>query len=299
MRTQERLTEAYAGARVESLDPGCRYVIVSDCHRGDGSHSDDFNRNENAFLCALSYYHENGFVYVEAGDGDELWEQPKFKYMQDAHHDVFQLIKRFHDEERLIILWGNHNIYLSRPEYVSAHYDTYYDHHTQVTHDFLPGLAPSEALVLRHSTTGQEILVLHGHQGDFSNDQFWFPTMLSVRYFWRFMRAFGFRNPASPVKNAQKRHKIEKNYTKWIEKHRMMLICGHTHRYKYPRQAELPYFNTGSCIYPAGMTAIEIIDCEVRLVQWNVTVDGDATLRVMRRVLRGPDPLTVFDIRKG
>ena len=25
----------------------------------------------------------------------------------------------------------------------------------------------------------------------------------------------------------------------------------------------------------AGMTAIEIIDCEIRLVQWNVTVDDD------------------------
>ena len=111
------------------------------------------------------------------------------------------------------------------------------------------------------------------------------------------MHAFGVKNPASPVKNANKRHKIEKNYNKWIAKHHMMLICGHTHRFKYPRRDELPYFNTGSCIYPTSVIAIEIADGAVQMARWRITVEKDGDLQVERQIIRGPDPLTKSDIR--
>ena len=297
MRTDQRLTEAYAGARVLDLDHASRYVIISDCHRGDGSHSDEFTKNQNIYLHALTRYYDEGFTYVEAGDGDELWEQPKSQHIQNAHHIVFQAIKRFHDVGRLVMLYGNHNIYLKNRAYVTNNYATYYDEHAQQTEDLLPGLDPCEAAVLRHRATGQDILVVHGHQGDFPNDQFWLPTMLSVRYFWRFMHAFGFKNPASPVKNAHKQHKIERNYTKWIAQNRTMLVCGHTHRYKYPRDGELPYFNAGSCIYNTSMTAIEIADGEVCLVRWGVLPNGDGELQVTRQVVHGPGRVGTFDIR--
>lgn len=45
MRTFERLTKAYENARVEYFDENSKYVFFSDCHRGDGSLSDEFTKN--------------------------------------------------------------------------------------------------------------------------------------------------------------------------------------------------------------------------------------------------------------
>jgi len=297
VRTDQRLTEAYEHARVEEFDSHSRYVFLSDCHRGDGSLSDDFTRNQNVYVCALEHYYRNNFTYVEVGDGDELWEHRRFAVIKDAHYEVFETIKRFHDAGRLILLWGNHNNYLRDPSYVAENYATYYHDHLRVTVDFLKGLQPSEALVLKERDTGQEVFVVHGHQGDFPNDQAWVFTMLSLKHFWRHLHALGIRNPASPVKNAPKRHKIEKNYTRWIAKHRRALICGHTHRLKYPRPGELPYFNCGSCIYPTSVSAIELADGIIQLVRWRVDVGETGVLQVERQVIRGSDPVATFDIR--
>jgi UDP-2,3-diacylglucosamine pyrophosphatase LpxH len=297
MKTEKRLTIAYKNARVEYIDEHSKYVFFSDCHRGNGSHQDEFIKNRNIYLFALDQYYKDGFTLVEAGDGDELWEHPKFKVIKNAHYHVFQSMKRFYDEDRLIMLYGNHNNYLKDPRYVEKNYFTYYDDYRKKDFDFLKGLKACEALLLKNRQTGQEILTIHGHQGDFANDQFWIFTMLSVKYFWRHLHAFGVKNPASPVKNVHKRHKIEKNFSKWILKHETMLICGHTHRYKYPREGEPPYFNTGCCIYPTTVTGIEIISGMIQLVRWKTSYNEDGLLRIQKEVLRGPDRLGKFDIR--
>ena len=111
------------------------------------------------------------------------------------------------------------------------------------------------------------------------------------------MHAFGVKNPASPVKNTYKRHKIENNFSKWIRINKKMLICGHTHRYKFPRNGDLPYFNTGSCIYPTTISAIEIVDGEVQLVRWKMRPNRVGVLAIKKEVLRGPKSLSGFDIR--
>lgn len=297
MFTKQRLTGAYEGARVEPFDETTKYVFISDHHRGDGSLSDEFTRNRNIFQYALEYYYRNDFTYVEAGDGDELWEYQDVKYIKNAHPAIFSTIKQFFDEDRFIMMWGNHNIYLKDPSYVERHYYTNYDEYHETFYSFLEGLKPIEALVLKHTRTGQEILTVHGHQGDAPNDQFWVLTMLSLKYFWRFLHAFGIRNPSSPVKNISRRHKIEKNYSKWIAENKMMLICGHTHRFKYPRKNALPYFNTGCCVYPTIITAIELVGEEIQLVRWHVKSDEEGSLNVVRSVMRGPDNVKEFDLR--
>jgi UDP-2,3-diacylglucosamine pyrophosphatase LpxH len=299
VQTDKRLTDAYKNAQVAYIDEKSKYVIMSDCHRGDGSVSDEFTRNQNIFMYALDHYYKNDFVYVEAGDGDELWEHHQFKHIKNAHFDIFKIIKKFHSHNRLVMLYGNHNIYLKKTAYVQKNYFYYYHEHHREAYDFLKGLEPCEALVLKHKDTAQEILIVHGHQGDFTNDQFWVPSMLSLKYFWRFLHAFGIRNPASPVKNVFKRHRIERNYNKWIQEHKTALICGHTHRFKYPRKNELPYFNSGCCIYPAGITAIEIEDGNIQMVVWRIKVNGEGVLQVKRYLLRGPAPIENFDIRQS
>lgn len=298
MFTKQRLTGAYKGATVKEFNEETKYVFISDHHRGDGSLSDEFTRNRNIFQYALDYYYQNDFVYVEAGDGDELWEYQDFKHIKNAHPGVFSTIKKFYDDDRLIMMWGNHNIYLKNPKYVAKHYYTNYDEYHDTFFDFLPNLKPIEALVLKNERTGQEILTVHGHQGDAPNDQFWRLTMLSLKYFWRFLHAFGIRNPSSPVKNISRRHKIEKNYSKWIAENKMMLICGHTHRFKFPKKNGVPYFNIGCCVYPTIITAVELIGEEIQLVRWHVQSEKDGNLRIVRQVMRGPVNVSEFDLRE-
>ena len=295
MNTITRLTEAYKKARIEYIDEKSKYIIFSDCHRGTGSLADEFLKNENTYNFALNYYFDNGFTYVEAGDGEELWEYPDFGDIKSAHYDVFKNIKRFYDDDRFILLYGNHNIYLKKQDYARKNFYTYFDHYHETEHEFLKGIKPLEALVLKVKRTNQEILVVHGHQGDLFNDQFWHFSMLSLKYFWRFFRAFGIKNPSSPVKNAYKRHKIEKNYNKWIQTHKKMLICGHTHRAKYPKNNELPYFNTGCCVYPSRITGMELFEGKIQLVQWRTVPDHMGVIRIKRDIVQGPGHIEQFD----
>lgn len=296
--TDKRLTNAYKEAKRMYFDDHSRFVFMSDAHRGDGSVSDEFLRSRNLFVHALNEYYENDYTFFEVGDGEELLEYSEFEHTKNAHADVYTNIKKFYDDDRYVRIYGNHDIYLKDKKYVEENFHINYDEYNEVFFDFLKGLEPLEAVVLKHRRTSQEIFVIHGHQGDAPNDQFWFFTMLSLKYFWRFFHRFGIRNPASPVKNVSKRHKIERNYSKWIEKNRRMLICGHTHRFKYPKNKEIPYFNSGCCIYPTSITALELTEGMIRLVRWKEKVNEDGVLYIERETRRGPEPVEAFDTRK-
>ncbi len=299
MFTDKRLLKAYRNAKLQLFDNNSKYIFFSDSHRGDDSISDEFARNQNIFRHALNYYFDNGYVYVEAGDGDELWEYTKFRHIRLAHSDVFIVMKKFFEDNRFIMLYGNHNIYLKNKDYVSKNFYSYYDDYSQDIHDLLKGMTPLESLVLKNKATGQEILVVHGHQGDLMNDQLWFVSMFLLRYFWRYIHVIGFHSPSSPARNHFKRHKIERNYKKWIQKHKIMLICGHTHRQKFPKIKELPYFNTGCCIHSKGITGIEILEGKILMVDWRVRADENGVLQVERYVMRGPVPIEEFDMNSN
>lgn len=295
MFSERRLTEAYQSARIEYFDENSRYIFFSDCHRGDNSLSDEFARNQNIYLYALAHYYYNGYTYIEVGDGDELWEYAQFKHIRTAHSDIFHTLQKFHDEDRLIMIYGNHNMALRNKEYVRKNLNFYYDEYNEEEKQLFYGIEPCEAVVLKHKTTGQEILTVHGHQGDMMNDQMWVVSMLLLRYFWRLMHVIGFQNPSSPAKNVHKRHKIEKMYNKWIDNAHKMLICGHTHRPKFPKADDLPYFNTGCCIHSRGITGIEIFSGKIMLVEWRIRADKDGILQINRKIIRGPESIEKYD----
>ncbi len=299
MTTEQRLNKAYKRAKLEYFDNQSKFIIFSDVHRGDDSVSDEFSRNQNIFLHALNYYYKEGYVYIEAGDGDELWEYKNFRVIRLAHTDVFTVIKKFFDEKRLIMLYGNHNIYLKSKAFVRNNYYQYYDEYNQTRVELFKGLVPREAVVLKHKGSGQTILVLHGHQGDLINDQLWVLGMLLLRYFWRYLHIVGFDNPTSPARNLYKRHKIEKMYDKWIQKNKTMLICGHTHRPKFPKSDELPYFNSGCCIRTRGLTGLEIVDGKILMVDWRIAADDKGGLCIRRTVVRGPEEIEKYDCKNN
>lgn len=297
MFTDKRLLTAYKNAKIEYLNKNSKYIFFSDVHRGDDSVSDEFARNQTILLHALNYYYDHGYTYVEVGDGDELWEYSQFRHIRLAHGDIFSIIQKFYRANRFIMLYGNHNIYLKDPKYVKKNFYYFYDEYTQDIHPLLKGLVPYEALVLKSNHPKQKILVVHGHQGDLFNDQLWYASMIWLRYFWRFLHVFGLQNPSSPAKNHFKRHKIERSYKKWIQKHKILLICGHTHRPKFPKDGELPYFNTGCCIRSKGINGIEIQNGNISMVDWGIHSNEEGILGVKRHIMREPKPLHWFNFR--
>jgi UDP-2,3-diacylglucosamine pyrophosphatase LpxH len=294
---EKRLTEAYNNAKIEYFDNNSKYIFFSDCHRGVNTPSDEFAKNQNIFLFALETYFNNGYTYVELGDGDELWENSNFKHIRLAHDEVYSLLKKFFDSKRLIMLYGNHNACLKYSDFVEKNYNKFYDDYNEEYIELFPGLKIHEAVVFKHKNTEQEILAVHGHQGDRMNDKLWRLNMFTVRYFWRFLHSVGFINPASPVKSSEKIHKIERIYSGWIKKNKIMIICGHTHRPHFPKANELPYFNDGSCVRASGIQGIEIADGKIMLIEWAIRTNSDGDLHIKRKILRGPEPIETFDLR--
>lgn len=291
MKTGKRLALAYDNASIIEFDEKSKFIIFGDVHRGDNSMSDEFAHNQNIYYFALKQYFNEGYTYIEVGDGDELWEHSKFSHIRSAHSDVFSMLSDFYMKDRLIMLYGNHNMILKKPQFVERYLYKYYDEYYNEEGLLFPQMKVQESIVLKYIKTGQEFLTLHGHQGDLMNDQLWKISMLSLRYFWRFMHIIGFQNPSSPAKNRVKRHKIEVNFTKWIEKEKINIICGHTHRPKFPNIGDAGYFNTGCCIHPRGITGIEIEDGKIMLVDWRVRPNEDGELRIRKNIIRGPEPI--------
>ncbi len=295
MLTRSRLNGVYKNAEIVPFDDESKFVFFSDVHRGDNSLSDDFGRNRHIYYYALDYYYESGFTYVEVGDGDELWENPIYEHITNAHPAIFDQLKNFHNANRLYMMYGNHNMALRDDDYVKRNLTETFNDETEQMEPLFPGLKAYEGIRFVNSSTDQEIFVVHGHQGDLMNDQLWRVSFLIVRYFWRFMHILGVNYAASPAKNKYVRHKIEKAYNKWNVEHPMIsLICGHTHRARFPGKGDQPYFNTGCCMHPRGITCIELKEGEIMLVNWHMHTRKDGLLYVKRTVLKGPVPVVQF-----
>jgi len=110
MGTQARLNRAFLNAPMLPLSNRSRYVLMSDCHRGVGNSSDNFLKNQHLYFAALEHYYRQGFTYIELGDGDELWENRSIKNIMDIHSDVFCFLSQFARENRLYLLYGNHDM---------------------------------------------------------------------------------------------------------------------------------------------------------------------------------------------
>ncbi|MGM0378260.1 MAG: serine/threonine protein phosphatase [Bacillota bacterium] len=294
MFTSQKLDKVYKKAKKMKFDNDSKLVFMSDAHRGDNSLSDDFAHNQNIYYYALNYYYNNDYTYIEAGDGDELWEHRKFKHLIHAHKDVYCLLKKMYENDQFIMLYGNHNMFFKHEYFVKKNLYKYYDEYDETVKDLFKGIKVHEALLLQHEKTKKEILVTHGHQGDLMNDEIWGFMMFLSRYIWRFLNIIGFKNPASPSKNRHKRHKIEKNYSDWIKNNEKMMIIGHTHRPKFPKKGDPSYFNCGCGVHPRSIFAIEINKGKIALVDWKVRPNKKGTLNITKKYLKGPELLDEY-----
>ncbi len=264
MSVSYRLDRAFAQAPILPLTVRSKYVLVSDCHRGVGTSSDNFLKNQHLYFAALEHYYRNGFTYIELGDGEELWENRHLRNITEIHSDVYDMFSCFETRDRLYLIYGNHDIVKKKNP------------------------ACHEAVILRSDAAPEKSLYLtHGHQASLLNSTFWPLARFLVRYFWSPLENLGFLDPTSAAKNYDVKEKCEEILRHWAEENHHILITGHTHRPVMPDEPAY-YYNTGSCVHPRCITCIEIERGRLTLVKWTMQARSDSILYVEREVIGGP-----------
>ena len=289
-----KLDKVYRNSRVIPFDSNSKLVLMSDCHRGQGNAGDNFLANQTVCFGALEYYYQNGFTYLELGDGDELWENRQLKTIIEVHSDIFWLLSKFYRHGRLHMLYGNHDIVKRRAGYMEYHGSSYYCESSHCEQPLLSGISVTEGLILRNINDNEELFLIHGHQGDLLNDTLWPLARFLVRYVWRRLELTGFLDPTGAGRPRKAKERIEKQLAAYAMEHKNILIAGHTHRPVFSTPAQGYYFNTGSCVHPRCITCIEIENNNIVLVKWSVRAREDRTLSVERRVLEGPASLSEY-----
>lgn len=295
MSDLQQLTDIFYTSEQIPFDDSSGFILMSDCHRGDGSSADDFNKNKSIYFEALTYYFKRNFTYIELGDGEELWENRKISEIVRVHSDIFWLISRFIKENRFYSLYGNHDIIKKNGKFLE---NSDYEYLSDAEKDYLQlfkNVKCHEGLVLRHMGTGDDIFLLHGHQVDFLNNQLWKLSRFLVKNVWKPLEMIGVNDPTSPAKNNQKKDRVERDLIEWIQKEHHMLIAGHTHRPMFPEPGQPPYFNDGSCVHPGCITGIEISQGNITLVKWCIKAGEE--LKTSRFVLAGPRKLSAYFIK--
>lgn len=258
MSCESRIEKALSNGVILPLNRRSRYVIYGDCHRGMGTQTDNFLRNQHLFMASLEYYFSRNFYYLELGDGEELWENRSLERIKECHSNVYEKFEQFKMRERFCKIYGNHDMILKKE---------------------LP-----ESITLKNQENGRNICIIHGHQADFFNSVCWRVSRFLVRYLWQPLELFGVNDPTSTARNYEKAHKYEKCMVEVANKKNVYLLAGHSHK---PRllEGEL-YINAGSCVHPWTITAIEIESMKMSLVKWFVGTRNDRMLFVEREVLQ-------------
>ena len=287
-----KLDKIFEESKQLSINDDTKIVIMSDCHRGAGDNYDNFIQNQTIYEAALMHYYHNDFTYIELGDGDEMWEVKNYKDIVDIHLETFKQLKKFHDKNRLIMIYGNHDMSKKYPKVLEENFYHYYDKTTNQKVNLLNDLTVLESLILNYQN--YDIFLIHGHQVDFLNNKQWHLSRFLVRNIWKKLEQLGIKDPTSAAKNYKVKSKVEKKLKEWSIKNNKIIIAGHTHRSIFPKVGQSLYFNDGSCIHPNGITCIEIEKGNITLVKWEFKVNKNKIVSVNRKVLEGSVPIINF-----
>lgn len=263
------LTKAHSKAMRIQFDDNSKFVIMSDVHRGLGKRADDFSKNKDLFLDTLKNYYDKEFSYIELGDGEELWENRSFKDIILANLDVYLLLKKFNDKDRLHLTYGNHDKAKQNEKYLKDNLHKYKISDKYGEKPLCSNAKVHEALILNHKHYKGDILLVHGHQTDFFNNKLWYLSRFLVRHLWKHLESIGVQDPTRTAQVYSKKKAVERKITEWILQTRHMVIAGHTHKPMFSEPGAPPYFNDGSCVTHGAITAIEIENGKVCLVKWS------------------------------
>ena len=196
-----------------------RFVFFSDHHKGDASPADDFKKNKELYTSALSFYKNEGFSMIVLGDNEELWENQYEQILTHYRNTIEQEIALAPEtpDKKKIRIWGNHDkeVTLNRFRKRSQKWKD----------NVLANVEHREGLCL-----GEDIFLIHGHQGRFFEDQAWKLSRLAVHFIWKTVQKLLHIGSDGPAENYRIRDDLELNYYRWAKKNKVLLICGHTHR---------------------------------------------------------------------
>jgi len=289
----KKLEKLVGKSQVIHLDDTSKIILFSDCHRGYGDHADDFAHNQLIFITALTHYYDKGYTYIEIGDGDELWENKDFNRIKENYRTIYELFDNFHQKNWFYYIWGNHNRRWKNQKKVKKDFSNIIDDKTREKKPIFKNLKIHESIVLQYKNDKNKILVAHGHQGDCLNDELWYFGRFIVRNIWKFLQSiFGWPDPTSPAKNFHSLRKTDKRFIYWVNKKKIPIIIGHSHKPVFPNKGEPSYFNDGSCVHPRCITGIEISQGKIQLVKWfvqvNLNKEKERYLYVNKKTLAGP-----------
>jgi len=223
-RTAKRFSKIYKEAKKPEnrlafdFEKDC-LVLFSDHHKGDGSAADDFKKNAALYESALSFYNEKGFKLIVLGDNEELWEC-SYDQILPIHREIIEKeikIALVSSNQNKIRIWGNHDkeVTLWRfRRFLKA-----------MREKILNNVDHREGLCL-----GEDIFLIHGHQGRFFEDKAWRVSRWAVHFVWKTIQKIFKIGIDGPAENYEIRDDLEFQYYDWAKKNRVMLVCGHTHR---------------------------------------------------------------------
>lgn len=296
MSYYSRLSKSFEGALRLPLHNRTKYVLISDCHRGTGTANDNFLKNQNLYFAALRHYYRQGYTYIELGDGDELWENRSMQQIIEAHDGVFELLSLFHRQNRLYMLYGNHDMIKKSQRYREKNCCTYHCSCCNNTYwekqPLLPDMKFHSGIILENDCPdSRDVYLTHGHQTDLFNSTLWRINCFLVRYLWKPLEHYGVLDPTSAAKNYTRKDHVEQRLADYASKNNISLVTGHTHRPRLDPGAP-SYMNTGSCVHPRCITCIEIQGSAALLVKWTYDTRRDNSLYVSREVL---SQMTLFE----
>lgn len=285
------LNNALKNAESVCINKDSKLIFFSDMHKGDNSYADDFAHNVKIYEHALQQYFHNDFIYFELGDGVELWENKSFEPIYNNYKSIFDLQLKFHKQNRLHLLWGNHDMIFKDKNVVEKMLNKFFVDKQSKDKKTLFDVDFKESILLNIENTNKSILLIHGHQADFMNYVMWKFNRFLVRFLWMPMqKIFAVKDPTSPAKNYKNLIRVERKLKSWmIKNNNKMIIAGHTHRPHFPDPGEIPYFNDGSCVHPDSIIGIEIENLEISLVKWQI-IDG----KITKLILEGPKSLWLY-----
>ncbi len=288
MNFHQRLSQVFQSAPIIPFDDASQLVLMSDCHRGDGSWADDLLHNQGIYLHVLDHYYRLGYTYLELGDGDELWENWEFRIIRRIHADIFSILRRFYEDNRFYLLYGNHDCERKDPRKVAKTLYQFRQGRSGKTIPLFPEIVVHEGLTLQYTPTHQKIFLVHGHQCDPLVDHFWRFDRWMARVFWRRAQLLGINDTTRAAINYKKRDQIENRLVEWILENQQPLVAGHTHRPRFPSIDDPPFFNSGCCVHPQGITCIEICTGQIQLVKWYQSTRADGVVIIKREQLDSP-----------
>jgi len=275
-----------------------KIVLISDVHRGDGGYADSLRQNRNIYKAALGFYYENGYNLIELGDGDELWKNINCLDIAYNYKDIFTILNEFHEDDRLSLVFGNHDIVKSNPGFIKRQEKIFEATSRGFGHEMInlyKNIKFHEGVILRYTPLNKDIIAFHGHQVDWINCDMWKSSRFLVRYVWTFLEGVaGFKSPISPANNYDKGSKIDNILKKLARKERKMIICGHTHNDIFPKPGKGLYFNDGCCVFPSAVTCIELTNGEISLVKWEIEVGKKDILYITKSITGGPEKIQKY-----